>query len=73
MGRSGISRQPATGDIWRAGSKRVQHAVAVSFGGLQPIAEIQELILRRTALHVVDGSAHVSNQALQLETVHRGS
>ena len=54
-----------------SGSDRIQHAVTASFGGLQSIAEIQELILRRTALHLVDGSAHVSNQTLQFETVHR--
>ena len=54
-----------------SGSKRVQHAIAVSFGGLQSVAEVQELILRGTALHLVDGPAHVSNQMLQFVTVHR--
>jgi hypothetical protein len=64
-GRFGIRHDQLPGTL-ASGSEHVQHTVAVSFGGLQPITEIQELILRRTALHVVDGSAHVSNQALQL-------
>ena len=42
-----------------SGSKRVQHVVAVFFGGLQPIAEVQEVILCCNALHLVEG-AHTS-------------
>lgn len=41
------------------------------FRGFQPIAEIQQLILRRTIGAIVDGPARVSNQAFKFETVHR--
>ena len=54
-----------------AGSKHVQHAVSVFFGGFQPIAEIQELILQRATVHVVDGPAHVADQSFEFEAVHR--
>jgi hypothetical protein len=40
------------------------------FGGFQSIAEIQELVLHRAAVHVVDGPAHVANQSFEFEVVH---
>lgn len=58
-------------DRLASGSKRVQHAVAVLFGVLQPVAEFQQMILRGTTRPVVHRVAHVSDQPLQLETVHR--
>ncbi len=62
-------------NLWESsggdGSEFVQHAVSVYFSGFQSIAEIQEPILRRTTVHLVDGPTHVSDQAFELETVHR--
>jgi len=42
-------------------SKHVQHSVAEFFRGFLSIAEIQELILQRAAVHVVHGPAHVAD------------
>ena len=56
-----------------AGSKHVKHAVAELFGGFQSIAEIRELILQRAIAHVIDRPAHVSNQVLEFEPVHRNN
>ena len=53
------------------GSEFVQHSVSVCFSRFQSIAEIQELILRRTTVHLVDGPTHVSDQLLEFKTVHR--
>ncbi|MGY8880413.1 MAG: hypothetical protein ACKVKV_07070, partial [Dehalococcoidia bacterium] len=39
-------------------------------GGFESIAEIQELVLHRAAVHVVDGPAHVANQSFEFEAVH---
>lgn len=32
---------------------------------------IQELILQRAAVHVVDGPAHVADQSFEFEAIHR--
>ena len=41
------------------------------FRRFQSIAKIQELILQRASVHVVDGPAHVANQSFEFEAVHR--
>jgi hypothetical protein len=69
-GRAGSGEGQPLGRL-ASGSKRVQHAVAVFFGVPQPVTEFQQIILRGTAGLVVDGIAHVSDQPLQFETVHR--
>ncbi|MDA0282605.1 MAG: hypothetical protein O3B86_04550 [Planctomycetota bacterium] len=51
-------------------SKNVEQAVTGLLGGFQSIAEIQELILQRATVHVVDGASHVANQSLEFEAVH---
>jgi hypothetical protein len=52
-------------------SEHVQRAVSVFFGRFQPFAEIQKLMLRRATVQLVDGPAHVANQAFEFETVQR--
>jgi len=57
-------------DFLVIGSKDVEHAVTGLLGGFQSIAEVQELVLHRAAVHVVDGPAHVANQSFEFEAVH---
>lgn len=52
-----------------SGSKRVEHAIAVFFGRFQSIAEVQELIMRWTTFHLIDGPAHVSDQVFEFKAV----
>jgi len=50
--------------------KEVREAVSGLFVGFQAVAEIQKLSLGRSAVQLVDGSADVSSQELQLEAGH---
>lgn len=42
------------GGSWGRGSERIEHAVAVSLGSFEPIAEHEELVLKRAGFHVID-------------------
>jgi hypothetical protein len=59
--------------FWGIGSKDVKHAVTRLLGGFESIAEIQELILHRAVVHVVDRPAYVANQVFEFELVDRNN
>ena len=55
------------------GSEHVEFTVAVAFGSLEAVAELEKLILQRARLGLVDRVAEVADQLLEVEAIDRNA
>jgi hypothetical protein len=53
------------------GSEHVELAVAVAFGSLEAVAELEKIILQRARLGLVDRVAEIPDQLLEIEAIDR--